>query len=164
MRSEIIRAVAGAIENKTLPIGFNMRDYFRRTSPEVPDWTGRDCEFCTDIAGWTCMLFTRDGLRRIKPITLSHLKMIVENTDMLRYVEQAFDISEQAALDLCSPGHWQESPRIRNTLLAGLPAQLACDVLETLARDGTVVWDARHHHEMRRLEASAGLNVSWDEI
>lgn len=161
MRTDIINAVADAIETPTLPIGFNMRDFFRNASPEVRDWTRRDCAVVGDIAAWTCMLFTRDGLRRFKPITIPHLKLICETNDMLRFVEQAFDISEQDALDLCSPGHWHDRAEVRNTLLTGLPAELAVAVLRVLAKDGTVRWDSRHHEEMRTLEASAGLAPDW---
>lgn len=140
MRTDNINAVADAIERATLPIGFNMRDYLRRAGADTPDHTGGNHEFTADIAGWTCMLFTRDGLRRVRPLEVSHLRLIVENNDMLAYVEHAFEIAEQQALDLCAPGHWQEKRQLRNEIVARIPRELAVQVLRALAATGEVHW------------------------
>ena len=56
MNKERVLALADAIEQHTLPIGFNMRDFF---AEHIPDMSGHGCGTTACIAGWAAMLSGR---------------------------------------------------------------------------------------------------------
>lgn len=105
MRIDVIKAVIDAIERQEpRHLGFNMLVYAATADERCyHDHIGGK-PYVADIAGWTATLFTREGLRRAKPLAFTDLYDLTMSQNMVDYLAQAFDIHQEQAIALIKPG------------------------------------------------------------
>ena len=125
MNRNIILAVADAIENETLHLGFDMR----HTVEHI------DCQTVACIAGHAVCMFNKDGTLRTKPLTGAQLIKQLRFGGAMKTAQNIMGLSPKEANDLFLA--WDYDAPLRY-----ISPAVAVTCLRNLAKTGRVGWPA----------------------